>query len=178
MKMKKQIIITEIVNDIRTKMSDSLLIEKYRISAKGLQSVFRKLVDAQAIRPEELTDRMKSYDDTGTLDFDALAFTPNQALTCLVPVYDDSNPESRGSICEIQDNGFMVTGLKSGTGDEMKLVLATDDFFQIDSFKVEAVCKWSRNNGPEDSWVAAFEIMKISEDDRAKLAELVRMVRL
>ena len=178
MKIKKQIRITEIVSDIRSGVSDSQLIEKYRISAKGLQSVFRKLVAAQKLSPEELRDRMQNYDDTGTLKLDTLQFTPGQTLTCLVTVHDSLSPGFRGSICEVTDNGFMITGIESRTGDTRKLTVATDDFFQIDAFTVEAICKWARNDGPEDSWIAAFEISKVSEDDKGKLSELVRLVKL
>jgi hypothetical protein len=178
MKIKKQISIKKIVSDIRNGVSDSQLIDKYRISAKGLQSVFRKLVAARELSPEELRHRMQNYDDTGTLEFDTLQFTPGQTLTCLVTVHDSLSPEFRGSICEVTDDGFMITGMESRTGDTRKLTVATDDFFPIDAFTVEAMCKWARNDGPEDSWIAAFEISKVSEDDKGKLSELARLVKL
>lgn len=177
-KIKKQIRIKEIVKDIRSGLPDSELIEKYRISAKGLQSVFMKLLEAQAVTDEDLKNRMQFYDDTGTLDFENLQFASGQSLTCLVTVFDHSNPEIRGSICEIQENGFMIDGIESTTGDIKKFVVAANDFFQIDSFTLEAVCKWSRNESPDDSRVSAYEITDISKEDRGKLVELVRLVRM
>ena len=177
-KFKKRIRISEIVSDIRSGLSDSQLIEKYQISAKGLQSLFMKLLEAQAVTNEELKCRMGFYDDTGTLDFENLQLTPEQELTCLVPVYDDSNPEIRGSICEIQENGFIIDGIASTPGDARKFVVEAGVFFPIDSFALEAVCKWSRNEGPDDSPVSAYEIANISKEDRGKLVDLVRLVRM
>jgi len=56
--MHKRIIkAKDIVNDIRRRLTDSQLMRKYGVSAKGLQGVFTKLVQAKAIMPEELFDR-------------------------------------------------------------------------------------------------------------------------
>ena len=57
MEPKRKIKAKEIVNDIREGMSDSQLMEKHSLSSKGLQSVFRKLVDAKAITPREVFNR-------------------------------------------------------------------------------------------------------------------------
>ena len=57
MEPKRKIKAKDIVSDIRQGMSDSQLMEKHTLSSKGLQSVFRKLVDANAIKPRELFNR-------------------------------------------------------------------------------------------------------------------------
>jgi hypothetical protein len=55
---KRKITAREILKDIRAGLSDQDLMEKYTLSAQGLQSVFHKLVTAGAITQVELDDRV------------------------------------------------------------------------------------------------------------------------
>jgi len=52
------------VRDIRSGMTDSRLMEKYGLSAKGLQSLFLKLLEAKAITDAEMNQRRAIYHDT------------------------------------------------------------------------------------------------------------------
>ncbi len=52
------------VRDIRSGMTDSQLMEKYGLSAKGLQSLFLKLLEAKAITDAEMNQRRAIYHDT------------------------------------------------------------------------------------------------------------------
>jgi hypothetical protein len=55
---KRKITAREVLRDIRFGLSDQDLMEKYTLSAQGLQSVFHKLVNAGAITQPELDDRV------------------------------------------------------------------------------------------------------------------------
>jgi hypothetical protein len=50
--------------DIRSGMTDSQLMEKHGLSAKGLQSLLQKLLEAKAITPTEVKHRRAAYHDT------------------------------------------------------------------------------------------------------------------
>jgi len=54
----------EVLIDVQAGMADADLMEKYRLSSKGLQSLFGKLVEAGAIREADLDQRMDSFDAT------------------------------------------------------------------------------------------------------------------
>jgi uncharacterized protein (DUF433 family) len=54
----------EAVKDIQSGISDSDLMAKYGLSAKGLQSMFTKLVAAKRITWEEIEERMPTFDST------------------------------------------------------------------------------------------------------------------
>ncbi len=54
----------EAVRDIRSGMHDFDLMEKYRLSAKGLQSLFDHLVKAGLMEQAEFDRRMPSFDQT------------------------------------------------------------------------------------------------------------------
>jgi hypothetical protein len=55
---KRKITAREILRDVRSGLSDQDLMEKYTLSAQGLQSVFHKLVTAGVITQAELDDRV------------------------------------------------------------------------------------------------------------------------
>jgi hypothetical protein len=52
------------LEDIRAGMDDSSLMRKYRVTAKGLQDLFRQLTDAGLIDDVEIDRRMSLFDST------------------------------------------------------------------------------------------------------------------
>jgi hypothetical protein len=64
MPSKPKISARDAVRDIRSGMTDSQLMEKYGLSAKGLQSLVLKLLEVQAIAPSEIDQRKEAYHDT------------------------------------------------------------------------------------------------------------------
>src|SRR5512139_1978196 len=64
MAIKPKISAKDIVRDIRAHMTDAELMEKYQLSAKGLQSVFEKLLASNSITRSEFEWRPTPYQDT------------------------------------------------------------------------------------------------------------------
>ena len=64
MPTKPKIKARDAVRDIRSGMTDSQLMEKYGLSAKGLQSLVLKLLEVKAITPAEIDQRNEAYHDT------------------------------------------------------------------------------------------------------------------
>ncbi|MFH0824063.1 MAG: hypothetical protein V2B18_15035, partial [Pseudomonadota bacterium] len=58
----------EAVKCIRTGMDDAAIMSKYGISARGLRSLFRKLVASGAIAQHEIDQRMSQTHDWAVLD--------------------------------------------------------------------------------------------------------------
>ena len=56
------------LHDIRAGLDDFELMEKYKLTDKGLQSLFRKLIGAGLLSPAELDDRQSPLVSTITLD--------------------------------------------------------------------------------------------------------------
>ncbi len=56
----------EFLADIKTGMNNSALIRKYGLSEKGLQSLFRKLLDAGALKPKQAKEEKTSSDPVKT----------------------------------------------------------------------------------------------------------------
>ncbi|MDQ7783753.1 MAG: hypothetical protein RDU20_12790 [Desulfomonilaceae bacterium] len=75
------------IADIRAGMPDSELMEKYRLSSKGLQDLFEQLVKAKLVAPTEIERRMPSVDKTVDLrdfmtdmDWDELLEEPEEEI--------------------------------------------------------------------------------------------------
>jgi hypothetical protein len=61
---KKKITAREVVHELRNGTSDKALMEKYSLSAQGLQSLFGKLVTAGVITQDELDERVPMSERT------------------------------------------------------------------------------------------------------------------
>ncbi len=61
---KRQVSAKEIAREIRSGATDLSLMEKYKLTARGLQSVFQKLIEAKVMKPSEIHGRRASYDET------------------------------------------------------------------------------------------------------------------
>jgi hypothetical protein len=174
---KRQISAKDFLIDLRSGLTDSDLISKYKITPKGLQSALRKLVEAEQLTQTEYRSRYSGYEDTVTLDLDSMKQSCELLSSCLVTIYDESDPNYFGSICDIAQNGFIMNGGKAKKDEVRTLVLDAQDFFEVDSFRVEARCRWCKQQNLDD-FISGFEITQISERAKQHLDQLVRKVKI
>jgi hypothetical protein len=176
MEPKRTIKAKDIVNDIRDGMSDAQLMDKHRLSSKGLQSIFKKLVDARAIRPKELFNRAPSLDDTA--DVTSIRLFPRDFVEVPLPICDAENPQNSGTIVDVSEHGLGIRGLKTTTGENKTLVFFSDSLFPVGPFAVEARCKWVKNGTADGQNEAGFEITNISESSSRQLKKIIEWVAL
>ncbi|MBI4962392.1 MAG: pentapeptide repeat-containing protein [Desulfomonile tiedjei] len=85
-------------NCIRSGMDDTTLMQKYNLSAKGLQSLFNKLMDAGAVSHSEWEERKGTWGDTFVVDEGAVrprpAFLPVDSKGLLVAVKSGASREA------------------------------------------------------------------------------------
>jgi hypothetical protein len=70
--VKREIKAREALQDIRHGMNDLELMEKYRITDKGIRSLFMKLVAVGLLSPDEIDRRDATFVSTVTLDLEDL----------------------------------------------------------------------------------------------------------
>lgn len=87
---KPEIKASEVLRDIKSGMSDEALKERYKLSDKGLQSLFAKLIKAKALTQSELDARSGKPKEPETAEFD---FQPTVAYSDL----SDGLPEAPGT---------------------------------------------------------------------------------
>ena len=176
MESKRTIKAKDMVHDIRAGLTNLELMQKYRLSPKGLQSIFTKLIEAKAVKVGELDARGALSDDTVGLDQKRVA--PRNYCVVRLPVYEAENLIAEGQVRDITEKGLQVAGLSAAVGQEKTLVLQPTDFADIHPFAFEAHCRWVKSETDPDGSVAGFEITDISDGALLELQKLIQALTI
>jgi hypothetical protein len=176
MSSKKIIQARDIVMDIRSGMTDTELMEKYGLSAKGLDSAFQKLVKGRVMTVAEIYGQARSGEDTVVID--DVRSCPRHFLTVAVPIYESEKPTKKGLLRDITDRGLGIMGLKARIGEIKSLVIPCQSFIDADHIWFEAECIWAEAGNTRAKWTCGFQITKISREDLKRLRKLVQFLTL
>jgi len=100
-KVKATINAKDLIGDIRSGMDDAALMSKYKLSSKGLQSAFSKLIGSRLISIEEIFgERRSGLADTVIIDDQTLIETYFDTLRplCLVTKGQESKGQFNWSL--------------------------------------------------------------------------------
>lgn len=173
---RRTIKVKECVHDIRSRMTDDEIREKYRISLNRLKKVFRVLVDSKAISHSELYKLSPLY--RKTCDDIQSRRKPRIDLTVRLPIYELGS-SSEGVVRDISEHGFRVAGIHSKAGEIKAFQLPVEMFIGFDPLLLIAKCIWVETKGKTVAYpVAGFEIKDISEHDLEALRKLVHLLIL
>ena len=164
------------VDDMRSGMSDSALMEKYKLTAKGLHSAFRKLVAANVLKPSELVGRHPEYDET--IEVNDIRALHRDKVEFPLPIYQSDNPGVRGIIGDISVKGVGIRGFETDVGDIRQFVIPADEFFQVHRIEFKARCRWVKREDSDGECISGFEIMKVSKGNLAGLRRLIQGLTL
>jgi hypothetical protein len=167
---EREIRAKEIVTDILSGIGDSELMQKYRLTFRGLQSVFRKLVDSNIIDAEFLQGRLVPQSNA---EKQIIARSPRKEIYVPLPVQDLANPDVQGMVINISERGLGVRGLKVEVDEVRKLSIKPDKFLQLRSFNIKAKCRWVTSSGDAQQIVAGFEIISIGHEEQQELRNLI-----
>jgi uncharacterized protein (DUF433 family) len=173
---KRRIDTKQLVADIRSNLTDVELMEKYKLSSRGLQRVFTKLVNSKAVKAEDLSGRNISYDDSVTLKKVRGSIRALPILSILI--HEEDTPDIIGRIRDLSEAGVGVSGLMAEVDDLKRFVVIPDEFLEIEPFSFEALCRWFRKEGEGDLCNAGFEITDIDEGSLMQLRELLQLMTL
>jgi len=176
MAAKRTIRARDVVNDIRGGLTNLQLMEKYRLSTKGLNSLFTKLIDFEAVKDGELDGRVPLADDT--VDVDQRRVLMRKYVFVNLPVCDADKDSEVGYLRDITENGLQVAGLAGTVGVGKTLVLKPEGLADLLPFVLDAQCRWVKpaTNGEES--LAGFEITDISQQGVRELKNLIHALTL
>ena len=167
----------QFAEDIRSGMTDPELMERYKLSAKGLQSAFTKLLNNGIVTVEELYGgRPRSGADTVIID-DPRGL-PRHYLSVTVSIYDPNFPAQKGKLHDITERGIGVRELEVRIGETKALVIPCRDFLGVDNIWFEAKCLWVKPAAKISEWRAGFQITKITPEYLTHLRGLIRLLTL
>lgn len=173
-KIKIRIKVNQLVNDIRDGMTDIDLMGRYGLSAKGLESIFRKLVEGKYIGQGELKRRAEPYSDTADLQNMRRLQRSYPALT--VSVRDLRNPGAKGILHDVSERGIGVRGIVAKPNDTRILVVNPRELEEMLPFMFECLCRWGKLDADKSSYAAGFEVTRISDESLNQLKRLIREV--
>jgi uncharacterized protein (DUF433 family) len=125
---KRRIDTKELVTDIRSGVTDVELMEKYKLSSRGLQRVFAKLVDSGAVMADDISGRSIAYDDSVALKRGRGSIRALPILS--IDIHEKSNPQIIGRIKDLSEVGVGVRGLEAQVGELKSLLVVPDEFLE------------------------------------------------
>jgi hypothetical protein len=166
----------EIMNDIRSGMTDAQLMEKFDRTSKGLKRIFRKLVQAKAVKHSELYEKSPMYRDM--VDQILSREFPRARVTVRLRIFD-SESSDRGYVRDLSEKGLRVAGFKVEVGDTKTFLLPADLLTETKTIRFEAACRWVKTMGTDTKFImAGFEIINISDQDQEDLLKFLRVLIL
>jgi PilZ domain len=173
---QRQINGTDILNDLRSGMADSELLVKHKLSAKSLQTVFKKLVASKVVSRTELYERSALFREK--IDLVKARAHPRADLAVRVPIYDMGSGAT-GVLRDISETGLRVAGIESSVGQAKTFQVPLDMFIQAEPLLIIAECRWVEIKGRHRRYpVAGFAIMDLPETDREVLRDFITFLLL
>ena len=161
----------DILNDIRSCMTDEELMEKYEMSFRALQSAFEQLLASGLITKKELRSRSSQASDNETTT--VTRRLPRDYLVVQVPIYDVGRPEARGVIRDLTEEGIGIIGIEAGLDEIKILAILTGNRRLADKIVFEAKCRWVKKDS-EGEYMCGFRITNITKENLGKLRELIQ----
>jgi hypothetical protein len=179
---KKKIQAKEIINDIRSGMSDLQLMTKYRLSAKGLRSAYSKLLELKVLSEKDFYERDSSASKVSnqpTVALDTVIVEDERELARLrpnepIPIYGNS-PNIKGFIKDITLKGIGIEGIQTIVGEKRSFVIFPEKYLPIEPISFDAQCIWVRKT-QEGNILAGFRILHITPEGQQELIKLMRIV--
>ncbi len=166
----------EIIDDIRSGLTDFELMSKYSMSALDLRNTIQKLLDGDIIQSSEVYHRRVLYDDS--LDDESRREIPRHYLALLLPVYEADNPNVKGWLTDITEQGVGVRGIKAVRGEFRAFVIVPERFSRVDQIVFETECRWAEDGNEDVEPTAGFQITGISSHDLVALKEFIRVITI
>ncbi len=173
---KRTIVVKDFVFDLRSGKSDLELMERYQLDARGLENALKKMVEVQALQPDEVSGHLRTI--TERLDPPDRRNARRNYVFFSFPIYDAKNLEVEGFVNDISELGLQIVGIQAAVGESKGLLIRADEFADIYPFVFDARCKWVNPQDPYGDYVSGFEIISISRRGREELRNLIQMLSL
>lgn len=171
---KRKLSAAQIVNDLRSGMTNDQIAEKYRISPGKLQTVFRRLLAAGSIETDELEGRLFATNSEGSPEENRIL--PRHHIVFHLPVYDLDDISGEGYVKDISERGLQTIGIVVEKGQSKSLLIQADGLADVYPFNFDAVCRWIGPSDSADDLQAGFEISAITDGGMDELRKLIRLL--
>jgi len=160
-----------ILADIRSGMGDIPIMERHGLSPRLYSLILDNLRRSGSIGDDEAESRIASCG--GLAGQRERRRFERHHLLYRVPVHSSHDPDVRGTLDDISENGLRVSGIEAEVDELVSFLIFGEAFLVHPSFGLDAICRWSRQASPSTPCVAGFEITDISRECLDALKHLV-----
>ncbi|MBI4964863.1 MAG: PilZ domain-containing protein [Desulfomonile tiedjei] len=160
----REIRVKEVLADIKEGVDDSTLMEKYKLSPKGLEDLFRQLASAN------LLDRVRQQSSKQS---EGQRRSSRHTVDFVLPVYSEDESQVVGTVLDLTENGIGTRGIRARVNDLKTLVIPADEYFDVGRLRVLAYCRWAARDPSDGEHLAGFEIGELSSNDSLELKKLI-----
>jgi DNA-binding CsgD family transcriptional regulator len=173
---EKKVDIREFVNDIRSGLNCSSLMDKYGLSLPGFLDALDRLVESNAISDEELRSFLPL--EKQQITYGEMRELRRSPVHATLLVCDMADPASEGMIKNISNGGLLTEGIRSEVGEAKSFLILPKGFPSIGSFTLEAECRWTLRESETGASYSGFRIRSISEEALSELEKLLAVLHL
>jgi hypothetical protein len=160
-----------ILRDIRSDMAEWELMRKYKISARGLESVYKKLIDAKLLTANYTSPSECLYVNSVVLDL-----VPSLQRTYFpfeLPIFEAAAPHNRGLVHDMTKSDIGILGMMSKLYEEKTFAILPNEYAPIFPITFRAVCSCIRSESKDGSFFARFEIKDHNFNASSQLEKLM-----
>lgn len=159
------------MHDLRAGFSKSDLKTKYVCSSKDLRKLVKELLASGAIAREDL--QIGTNSDSPWIEFNLTPRVPRNYLPYPFAVYVVGDADARGTILDVTEQGFRVEGIEVRVGEVKTFSFIPSDIPEAKPFFLEGTCRWASKDSKSNTFVAGFQIVKLSERSNRELRKLI-----
>jgi hypothetical protein len=163
-----QIRVSDVIDDVRGGMTDSNMMDKYKLSSNGLARLFRKLLDHKALSPFDFVQWSALFCERPEVK--NIRVFPRDSLKLRLPIYEAGRSEMRGEVLNISDGGLAVRGLEAQVNDTRSFLIPIKGAAVL--FK--AKCRWTKQEPVHGATVRGFDVIDVLKGNWDKLLELIQ----
>ena len=172
MEPKQGITSEDFLGDLKRGLSDEELMDTYKLTERGLGTVFRRLVDDKVISFSELLRRSPDRNDLPELVAE-FRLSTRHSLGFPLPIYDSAGPENKGLVYDISEDGLGTRGLTALTDEIKTLVIPADEFFQAGPVIFQGMCTWIDEQEVDNPPAAGFRVVEVLKGSLKEVQALV-----
>lgn len=175
--MKRALNGREFLSDLHSGLTETELMEKYRITSRCLQSLYRKLLNAGVLSRDDLKTEIRASLYSSTVELHALRNLPRESVVCPLLIYAEDEPDRIGRVMDISVAGVGTMGLLAKEGDQKTLIIAADKFFNVGRIVLSVVCRWTKTDTSAQA-LAGWEILFLDKDSEQELVKLIQSLSI
>jgi DNA-binding response OmpR family regulator len=163
---------SEAAQCVKSGMDDVDIMNRYGLSAKGLRSLYQKLVDSGLVNPEDFY--LHSTSPATFQLVDDVRSMPRRHLAVAAEIYEPSRPHIVGLLSDITEAGVGTEGIAAEVGRIKEFIIPTRGMVPYEDIRVRAKCLWSEAASTEAEAIAGFQIVQITPAHLAGLRALIK----